>query len=63
MENEVKKSRGGARPGAGRKKVDRRDKAIATRVSFEAYDKLATFAESRGISMTAALNLILEGLD
>lgn len=62
MEDEVKKSRGGARAGAGRKREPGREKAFATRISFAAHDRLTAYARARGLSLTAALNGILEGL-
>lgn len=62
MEKEIKNSHGGARAGAGRKREPGREKAFATRISFAAHARLTEYAKARGMSITAALNSILEAL-
>lgn len=63
MDETLKKSgRGGARAGAGRKAVAGREKAFATRISLKAHERLTAYARERGVSLTEALNSLLEAL-
>jgi hypothetical protein len=64
MQPEIKKSnRGGARVGAGRKKVHDDYVAITLRISPVAKTKLDTYAQNNGISVQEAARRILEALD
>lgn len=60
---EPKNKRGGARQGAGRKKIEGRDVAVAYRISATAKEKLAAWAASRGISVQEAVNRLFEALE
>ncbi len=62
MEEQPKK-RGGARPGAGRKKKEGRDSPVTFRISTLAKERLIAFAEARGISQQEAAIMIFEGLE
>lgn len=62
MEEVKKTGRGGARQGAGRKALPGREKAFATRISNKAHERLTAYARERGISLTEALNSLLEAL-
>lgn len=65
MEEQNKKSNGhgGARKGAGRKKVEDRECHIGFGVSRKAKANLEAFAAQRGLSQREAVNLILERLE
>jgi hypothetical protein len=64
MQSEIKKSnRGGARVGAGRKKVHDDYVAITLRISPLAKSKLDAYAQNNGISIQEAARRILEALD
>lgn len=61
--NESKKTnRGGARAGAGRKRIEGRNIAATFRISQLAKDNLARYADAHGISAQEALNRLLEAL-
>ena len=60
---ELEKKRGGARPGAGRKKKEGRDCAVTFRISALAKERLAAYAAAHGVSMQEAANGIFEGLE
>lgn len=62
MEENTNK-RGGARQGAGRKKIEGRVHAVTFRLSERAKQNLAAYAGKLGISQQEAANRILEGLD
>lgn len=62
MEENEKKKRGGARRGAGRKKLEGREHAITLRLSHAAKRNLEAYAEAHGISQQEAANRILEAL-
>ena len=62
QQNNPKKTRGGRREGAGRKKIEGRDIAVAYRISAEARDKLKAYAEKHGVSIQEAVNRIFEAL-
>lgn len=59
---ENRQKRGGARPGAGRKKIEGRDIAVTFRISATAKQRLTDYAARNGISMQEAVNRILEDL-
>lgn len=59
---ENKPKRGGARPGAGRKKIVGRDIAVTFRISALAKERLADYAQQHGISLQEAVNRIFEGI-
>lgn len=62
MNDETKKQRGGARPGAGRKRIAGRDHTITLRVSDLAKHNLQSYASAHGISQQEAANRILEAI-
>lgn len=62
METEKNNGWGGARKGAGRKKVQGRDVAISARVSLKAKANLEAWAAAQGIPQQEAINRLLEGL-
>lgn len=53
---------GGARAGAGRKKVAGRDCALGVKISFKARENLGRYCEEAEVSLSEALNDILESL-
>ena len=60
---EVKKSRGGARPGAGRKKKENsRTKTVAVSLSDKALENLQKLVEIKGTNKNDVINNLLEGL-
>lgn len=59
---ENKPKRGGARPGAGRKKIAGRDIAVTFRISALAKERLADYAQQHGISLQEAVNRISESI-
>lgn len=60
---EIKKeNRGGAREGAGRKKVEDRECKIAFGISAKAKANLVAYAEAHDLSLREAANEIFEGL-
>ena len=62
MEENTNK-RGGARPGAGRKKIDGRIYAITFRLSNLAKKNLENYARENGLSQQGAINKILEAIN
>lgn len=62
-ENTNKSKRGGARQGAGRKKIEGRVHSVTFRLSERAKQNLAAYAGKLGVSRQEAVNRILEGLD
>lgn len=62
METEKNNGWGGARRGAGRKKVAGRDVAISARVTLKAKANLEAWASAHGIPQQEAINRLLEGL-
>ncbi len=62
-EQNEKKGWGGARKGAGRKRIPDRDCRVAFGLSVEAKRRLARWAKVRGISMQEAANLIFMQLE
>lgn len=63
-QQEIKKSnRGGARAGAGRKRVADRECMLAFGVSHRAKANLAAWAAARSLSLREAANAIFESLD
>lgn len=62
MENEKRDGRGGARQGAGRKKVADRECRIAFGVSQRAKAGLEAYAAQRGLSLREAANELFEAL-
>lgn len=59
---ENKPKRGGARPGAGRKKIEGRDIAVTFRISSLAKQRLTDYAQRHGISLQEAVNRMFESL-
>lgn len=55
--------RGGARKGAGRKRIPDRDCKVAFGLSVEAKRRLASWAGARGLSLQEAANLIFGQLE
>lgn len=53
---------GGARTGAGRKRIAGRDCPVAYRISEKAKENIKRYAEERGLSLSAAVVQIFEGL-
>ena len=62
QQNNLKKTRGGSRAGAGRKKIEGRDISVTYRISAEARDRLKAYADSLGVSVQEAVNRIFEAL-
>lgn len=62
-ESTNKNKRGGARQGAGRKKIEGRVHSVTFRLSERAKQNLAAYAGKLGVSRQEAVNRILEGLD
>lgn len=62
METEKGGGWGGARKGAGRKRVQGREVAVSARVSLRAKANLEAWAAARGIPQQEAINRLLEGL-
>lgn len=62
QQSNLKKTRGGRREGAGRKKIEGRDIAVAYRISAEARDRLKAYADGLGVSVQEAVNRIFENL-
>jgi hypothetical protein len=64
MQSENKKNgRGGARPGAGRKKKPEGFVSVSMRLSPSAKDKLFAYAKAKGVSAQEALRDIIESLE
>jgi hypothetical protein len=64
MQSEIKKSnRGGARVGAGRKRVHDSYVAITLRISPRAKDNLDAYAKANGISAQEAARRLFEALE
>lgn len=62
-EQNEKKGWGGARKGAGRKRIPDRDCRVAFGLSVEAKRRLACWANVRGISLQEAANRIFMQLE
>ena len=58
---EETKKRGGFREGSGRKRLGR-NVSVAYRISEKAKEKIADYAEKRGISISEAVSEIFENL-
>lgn len=62
MEKEKGSGWGGAREGAGRKRVEGRDVAVSARVSLKAKANLDAWSAALGIPRQEVINRLLEGL-
>ena len=62
-ETNVKKQRGGARPGAGRPKREGEVVSLNLRVSPLAKARLAAYAKARGLTVPQAATRLLEALE
>ena len=58
---EETKKRGGFREGSGRKKLGR-NVSVAYRISEKAKEKIANYADKRGVSISEAVSEVFENL-
>ena len=62
-ENQVKKQRGGARPGAGRPKREGETVPLYIRVSPLAKERVTAYAKAHGLTVPQAVTKLLEALE
>ena len=62
-EQNERKGWGGARKGAGRKRIPDRDCKVAFGLSVEAKRRLVSWADARGLSLQEAANRIFSRLE